>query len=167
MTNQLHLAQVNIARMKGPLESAVMAGFVARLDAINALADRSPGFVWRLQTGEGNATYLRPYDDDRLLVNLSVWESIEPLRAYVYRSAHVEVLRHRHEWFSQFESASLALWWVPVGHRPSVDEAKKRLAYLTDNGPSAFAFTFKVTFPPDPAVVQATDWSAFAPCPAV
>jgi heme-degrading monooxygenase HmoA len=106
MTNQLHLAQVNIARMKGPLESPVMAGFVARLDKINALADGSPGFVWRLQTGEGNATYLRPYDDDRILFNLSVWESIEHLREYVYRSAHVEVLRNRHEWFSKFEVRS-------------------------------------------------------------
>jgi hypothetical protein len=96
-----------------------------------------------------------------------VWESIEHLREYVYRSAHVEVLRNRHEWFSKFEASYLALWWVPVGHRPSVDEAKKRLAYLADDGPTSFAFTFKVTFPPDPTVVQATDWSAFEPCPAV
>ena len=94
------LAQVNIARMKAPLESPVMAGFVARLDEINALADRSSGFVWRLQTGEGNATYLRPYGDDRILFNLSVWESIEHLRDYVYRSAHVEVLRNRDERFN-------------------------------------------------------------------
>jgi hypothetical protein len=93
--------------------------------------------------------------------------SIEHLREYVYRSAHVEVLRNRHEWFSKFEASYLALWWVPVGHGPSVDEAKKRLAYLADNGPTSFAFTFKVTFPPDPTVVQATDWSAFEPCPAV
>ena len=165
MKSSMQLAQVNIARMKGPLESAVMAGFVARLDEINALADRSQGFVWRLQTGEGNATYLRPYDDDRILFNLSVWESIEHLREYVYRSAHVEVLRARQEWFSKFERAYLALWWIPAGHRPSVDEAKKRLAYLDQYGPTPFAFTFKVTFPPDPAVLQATDWSAFEPCP--
>jgi len=166
MTNRLHIAQVNIARMKGPLESPVMAGFVARLDEINTLADRSPGFVWRLQTGEGNATYLRPYDDDRILFNLSVWESLEHLKDYVYRSAHVEVLRNRQEWFSKFEASYLALWWVPAGHRPSIDEAKKRLAHLDDNGPTPFAFTFKAAFPPDPAVVQTTDWSAFEPCPA-
>src|SRR5262245_52447199 len=122
--SKMHLAQVNIARMKGPLDSPVMAGFVARLDEINALADRSPGFVWRLQTGEGDATYLRPYDDDRILFNLSVWESIEHLRQYVYRSAHAEVLRSRQEWFRKFESVHLALWWVPPGHLPSVDEAK-------------------------------------------
>ena len=165
MTNKLHLAQVNIGRMKGPLESAVMAGFAARLDEINALADQSPGFVWRLQAGEGNATYLRPYDDDRILFNLSVWQGIEHLREYVYRSVHVELLRNRHEWFTKFDAAHLALWWVPADHRPSVDEAKKRLAYLEQHGPTSFAFNFKVTFPPDPVVVKATDWSAFEPCP--
>ena len=151
--------------MKAPLESPVMAGFVARLDEINALADHSPGFVWRLQTGEGNATYLRPYDDDRILFNLSVWESIEHLRAYVYRSAHTEVLRNRHEWFTKFDGAYLALWWVPADHRPSVDEAKKRLAHLAEHGPTPFAFNFTVTVPPDPVAVQAIDWSAFEPCP--
>ncbi len=89
--NSLHIAQVNIGRMKAALEDPVMAGFVARLEEINALADRSPGFVWRLQTSEGNATYLRPYDDDRILFNMSVWESIEQLKRYVYYTAHVEV----------------------------------------------------------------------------
>jgi Domain of unknown function (DUF3291) len=167
MTSTLHLAQVNIARMKAPLESTIMGGFVARLGEINALADRSPGFVWRLQTSEGNATYLRPYDDDRILFNLSVWESIEHLREYVYRSAHVEVLRKRQEWFTTFDGAYLALWWVPPGHHPSVDEAKKRLAHLAEHGATPFAFNFKATFPPDPAVVQATDWSAFEPCSAI
>lgn len=161
-----HLAQVNIGRMKAPLESAEMAGFVARLDEINALADRSPGFVWRLQTTEGNATYLRPYDDDRILFNMSVWESVEALQHYVYKTAHVELLRQRHEWFAKFEGAYAALWWVPAGHRPSVDEAKKRLAHLEANEPSPFAFTFRQTFPPDEALLAATDWSAFEPCTA-
>ena len=137
-----HLAQVNIARMRGPLESPVMADFVARLDEIDALADASPGFVWRLQTSEGNATYLRPYDDDRILFNMSVWRSLEDLGAYVYRSAHTDVLRRRAEWFSRMETVYAALWWVPVGHRPSIDEAKKRLAHLEEHGPTPFAFTF-------------------------
>src|ERR1041384_5139608 len=97
----LHIAQVNIARMKGPLEGPVMAGFVARLDEINALADRSPGFVWRLQSDAGNATDLRPFDDDFILVNLSVWMSIEQLKTYVYKSAHTTVMRRRREWFEQ------------------------------------------------------------------
>jgi heme-degrading monooxygenase HmoA len=159
-----HLAQVNIARLKAPLEDPLLAGFVARLDEINALADRSPGFVWRLQTSAGNATYLRPYDDDRILFNLSVWRSLEDLQAYVYKSAHVEVLRMRHEWFETFQGAYVALWWVPAGHIPSVDEARKRLAHLEANGPTPFAFTFKVRFPPDPELLEATDWSSFEPC---
>ena len=123
-----HLAQVNIAQMKAPLDSALMSTFVARLDEINALADGSPGFVWRLQTEAGNATYFRPYDDDRILVNLSVWESVEALRTYVYQTVHAELLRQRRQWFEQFEGVYVALWWIPAGHIPGVDEAKTRLA---------------------------------------
>jgi len=161
----LHIAQVNIARMKAPLEDPVMAGFVARLDEINALADRSPGFVWRLQTDAGNATYLRPYDDDRILFNLSVWDSIESLKRYVYYTAHVEVFRQRQAWFEKFAGAYLALWWVPQGHVPGVDEAKKRLAHLEEHGPSPFAFTFKQPFPADEAFLRTIDWGSFKPCP--
>jgi hypothetical protein len=161
---KFQLAQVNIARMNAPLESDTMSGFVARLDEINALADRSPGFVWRLQTSEGNATYLRPYEDDRILFNLSVWETIEDLRAFVYRTAHAELLRQRHEWFGKFEGVYMALWWVPAGHVPSIDEAKQRLAHLEEHGPTQFAFTFRVTFPPDESFVEAIDWTAFQPC---
>ena len=145
----MHLAQVNIARMKASLDSPVMAGFVARLDEINALADGSAGFVWRLQTPEGNATYLRPYDDERILFNLSVWESVEALKQYVYRTAHAELLRDRRSWFEQFESSYVALWWVPAGHIPEIEEAKARLAHLEQNGPSPFAFTFKALYPSD------------------
>ncbi|HKW36832.1 MAG TPA: DUF3291 domain-containing protein [Burkholderiales bacterium] len=162
----LHIAQVNIGRMKGALEDPVMADFVARLDEINALADRSPGFVWRLKGSEGNAAYLRPYDDDRILFNMSVWESVEQLKRYVYYTAHVEVLKRRHDWFEKFSGAYTALWWVPRGHRPGVDEAKKRLAHLDAHGPSAFAFTFKHPFPADEQFVSSIDWSSFDPCPA-
>src|SRR5581483_11905595 len=145
-----HIAQVNIGRVRAPLDDAIMAGFVNRLDDLNALADRSPGFVWRLQTSAGNATYFRPYEnDDRILLNMSVWESIEALRQYVYKTAHAEMLRHRHEWFERFAGSYVALWWVPVGHRPSIDEAKKRIAHLDEHGPTEFAFTFKSTFKPD------------------
>jgi len=163
----LQIAQVNIGRMKGALEDPVMAGFVARLDEINALADRSPGFVWRLQTEAGNATYMRPFDDDRILFNMSVWESIEQLKRYVYYTAHVEVLKRRADWFEKFSGAYTALWWVPQGHRPSVDEAKKRLAHLDAHGPSPFAFTFKNPFPADEQFVNSIDWSSFKPCPAI
>ena len=163
---KFHIAQVNIGRIKGPLESDVMAGFVARLDEINALADGSEGFVWRLQTEAGNATYLRPYDDDRILVNMSVWESVDALKTYVYRTAHAELLRDRNQWFEKFDAAYVALWWVPVGHVPSIDEAKKRLAHLDANGPSQFAFTFRSIHQPDEEFLSSFDWSMFLPCPA-
>lgn len=161
-----HLAQVNIARMRAPLEDELMTSFVARLDEINALADGSPGFIWRLQSGEGNATYLRPYDDDRILFNLSVWESVETLKHYVYKTAHAELLRGRRDWFEPFEAPFMALWWVPAGHIPSVDEAKTRLARLEEDGPSQFAFTFKTVQPPDESFLASFDWSIFTPCPA-
>jgi hypothetical protein len=150
--------------MKGPLDGPVMAGFVARLDEINALADRHPGFIWRLQSTDGNAAYLRPYDDDRILFNMSVWETVEALRAYVYKTVHVEVLRQRGAWFDRFAGASLALWWVPAGHIPSVDEAKKRLAHLESHGPSQFAFGFTSLLPPDEDYLAAFDWAGFEPC---
>jgi hypothetical protein len=165
--SKYHIAQVNIGRMKGQLEDPVMSGFVARLNEINALADRSPGFVWRLQTPEGDATYLRPYDDDRILVNMSVWESVDALRHYVYKSAHAELIRSRQEWFEKFVGAYAALWWVPLGHRPSVDEAKKRLAYLDKYGPTEFAFPFKTIFQPDEQFQNSIDWTSFQPCPAM
>jgi Domain of unknown function (DUF3291) len=147
---QFHIAQVNIARMKAPLESEVMASFVARLDEINALADGSAGFVWRLKSEKGPSSYLRPYDDDRILFNLSVWETIEELKHYVYRTAHAELLRGRRDWFEHFDGAFLAMWWVRAGHIPSIEEAKERLAQLEAHGPTPAAFTFKsVQAPPE------------------
>ena len=146
-----HLAQVNIGRMRAPLESPVMADFVAQLDAINALAESSPGFIWRL-TGDGNdATSLRPFDDDFIIVNMSVWETIEDLRAYVYKSAHTAAMRRRREWFELFDGAYVALWWVEAGRTPTVGEAKQRLAHLEQHGPTAEAFTFKQPFAPPKA----------------
>ena len=143
-----HLAQVNIARMVAPLDDPLMAEFVGRLDEINALADRSPGFVWRLQTESGNATYIRPYEDDRIVVNLSVWESVGHLKEYVYRSAHAEVMRKRGQWFEKFDGPYLALWWVESGHIPTVEEAKERLDYLRTHGESEFAFSLKRVYTP-------------------
>jgi len=161
------IAQVNIGRLKGPIDGPVMAGFVDRLEKINALADRSPGFVWRLQTDSGNATYFRPYEDDRVLMNMSVWESVESLKTYVYRTAHAELLKQRQEWFEQFSGVYAALWWVPAGHIPGIDEAKKRLAHLSEHGPSQYAFTFKTIFQPDEEYQRSIDWASFEPCPAL
>lgn len=149
-----HIAQMNIARMNAPLEDPIMAGFIARLDEVNKLADDAPGFVWRFQSEEGNATYLRPYDDDRIIFNMSVWESIDSLKKYVYETAHAEVMRNRREWFEKMSDAYATLWWVKAGHIPSVQEAKLRLEYLQKNGPSTHAFTFKKLFEPHDIVEQ-------------
>ena len=142
-----HLAQVNVATLLAPLDGPELAGFVAQLEPINALADGSPGFVWRLQTEDGDATAIRPYEDDRVMVNLSVWASFEALRTFVYATRHLEVMRHRRQWFSRMADPYLALWWVPAGAIPTVAEAKERLELLTRQGPTADAFTFRVPFP--------------------
>jgi heme-degrading monooxygenase HmoA len=142
----LHIAQLNIGRARGPVDGPIMAAFMALLDPVNALADAAPGFVWRLQTDEGNATALRPYEDERTIVNMSVWESIEDLAAFVYRSGHVDVMRRRREWFEPM-TPHMVLWWVPAGHVPTVEEAKERLAHLRDHGPGPCAFTFNARFP--------------------
>jgi hypothetical protein len=148
--SQYELAQLNIAVMKEPLDSPRMADFVANLDRINALAESSPGFVWRLQTEEGDATALRPLGDSTL-VNMSVWKDVASLNHYVYKTAHVEIMRRRKEWFERMSEASIVLWWVPQGHRPSVVQAIERLQLLRANGPSADAFTFRHAFPPPDA----------------
>src|SRR5215213_2544125 len=133
----LQLAQVNIGRARGAITDEVMQGFVARLEEINALAERSPGFVWRLQTEDGDATAVRPYADDHsILINMSTWADLGSLRNYVFRSAHAAVMRRRREWFERFEGVYLALWWVPAGHRPTVEEAVSRLGHLQAHGPT-------------------------------
>ena len=152
-----HLAQLNIARFKLPMDDPAMAGFVEQLDPINALADTAPGFVWRLQTEEGNATSIRAFDDDLLLVNMSVWESAEALADFVYRSPHIEIMRRRREWATRMLEPYMVLWWIPAGELPTVEEAKGRLAQLRENGPSPQAFTFKKRFSPDEAAVASPE----------
>lgn len=140
---RFELAQVNIGRLLAPVDSPIIADFMAALDPINALADTSPGFIWRLQTAEGNATALHSFDDALIISNMSVWASIEALRAFTYTSAHTGVMRRRREWFEAYESAYMALWWVPAGHRPTIEEAKERLAAMDRDGATPFAFTFR------------------------
>lgn len=147
MRGPCQLAQVNIARAHAPIDDPLMADFVAHLDQINALAESSPGFVWRLKMDDGDATVLQAYEDERILFNLSVWESPQHLRQFVYRSAHAEVMKRRKEWFSRFGEAHLALWWIAPGHIPTIAEAKERLAYLQLNGETEFAFSFASLFP--------------------
>ena len=143
--SRYHLAQLNIAVAKAPLDSPLLADFVANLDRINALAESSPGFVWRLQTEEGNATALRPLGE-QTLVNVSVWRDVESLNRYVYRSAHVEVMRRRKEWFERMREAYVVLWWVRREHRPNVSEAIAKLELLRAKGPTKHAFTFHRAF---------------------
>src|SRR5687767_969039 len=137
------LAQLNIGIIRAPMDSPLMADFANNLDRINALAERSPGFVWRLQGDAGNATDIRPFEQENMLVNMSVWRDLDALRAYVYDSAHVEIMRRRREWFEKMGEAYLVLWWVPRGHRPSVEEAVARLELLRAKGPTQDAFAFR------------------------
>jgi hypothetical protein len=145
---RFHLAQVNIGRVRAPLDDPSMEGFRTQLGPINALADSTPGFVWRLQTEDGHAMAIRPFEDERMAINMSVWESLEALQQFVYRSAHVAPLGDRRQWFEPMEGPILALWWIPIGHTPTVEEAKERLRHLAERGPSAHAFTFRTPFPP-------------------
>lgn len=143
-----HLAQINIARLLAPIDDPLIADFAAQLDEINALAESSPGFIWRLK-GEGNsATDLHPFADQLVIVNMSVWESIDALKTFAFKSAHAAVMRRRTEWFEKFPTAYLAMWWIDEGHVPTVDEAKERLRSLDAHGNTPFAFTFKQLFEP-------------------
>jgi hypothetical protein len=160
------VAQLNIGIIKGPMDSPLMADFAAGLTRINALADRSPGFVWRLQTEAGDATAIRPFDDDNLLVNMSVWRDVESLNQYVYGSAHVDLMRRRREWFERMPKAFLVLWWVPKGHRPSIAEAIARLELLRAKGPTAEAFTFRQAFPSPDAPAAHSSVTFGGECPA-
>jgi Domain of unknown function (DUF3291) len=160
------LAQLNIGVIKAPMDSPQMADFANNLERINAVADASPGFVWRLQTEAGDATAIRPFDDPNLLVNMSVWRDVASLNTYVYSSAHVEIMRRRREFFERMDAAFLVLWWVPRGHRPTVDEAMARLEMLRAQGPSAMAFTFRHAFPPPDAPAAQPRVSFDDTCPA-
>jgi hypothetical protein len=143
-----HIVQYNVARMRAELDDPLMAGFVARLDELNHLADRTPGFVWRLKDDTDRSTSIRPYEDQLININMSVWETIEALHEFAYKSDHGPMYAARHTWFEPLDVPTLVLWWVPAGHLPDVDEAKARLELLRRRGPSPDAFTMKRRFPP-------------------
>lgn len=147
MSDGWHLAQINVGRFVSPPGSAQVQPFMDALDRINAIADADPGFVWRLQDDSGNATSLRPTADPLFAVNMSVWCDADALFAFVYRSAHTPVMAKRRAYFDRFEGAHQALWWVPAGHIPTIDEGLSRLWRLDRYGPSQQAFTFKARFP--------------------
>ncbi|UXI69136.1 DUF3291 domain-containing protein [Tahibacter amnicola] len=150
------LAQLNVARMKEPLESPSMADFVANIDRMNALAESSAGYVWRFVGDGGYASEVRPLGDD-ILINLSVWKDVESLARFAFKSDHVEILRRRGEWFDRMPEAYAVLWWVPEGHRPDLDEAKAKLDLLRTQGPTAEAFSFRTAFAPPGQPVKPSD----------
>jgi hypothetical protein len=145
----MHLAQLNVGRLRAPLDDPLIDDFRQNLDRVNAVADRSPGFVWRLQDASGNATGIKPFDDDLEIINLTVWSSVGALADFTYRSGHVEFLRRRREFFETPTLPILCLWWIPEGVVPTVDEALARLEHLRAHGPSPVAFTFRRRFDPD------------------
>jgi len=143
---EFQIAQVNIGRMLAPIDSPVMAEFVANLDRINALAESSEGFVWRLKDDHNNATSIKIYDDDFIIVNMSVWRTIDSLFNFAYKSHHVEIFKKRSSWFEKMPEMHMALWYVPAGHEPTVAEAEGRLNYIRANGETPRAFTFRKRF---------------------
>ncbi|MEV4115841.1 DUF3291 domain-containing protein [Nonomuraea sp. NPDC049695] len=149
----MHLAEMNIAHLRAPIDSSELAEFVALLEPINDLADESPGFVWRLKESEDDptATVIHEYGD-HLLINFSVWESLDTLWDYVYRSPHLGVLRRRREWFLRMAEPYMVMWWVPEGHIPTLAEGMRRLERLKAEGPSPEAFTFKDSYDSSEAV---------------
>jgi hypothetical protein len=146
--NIWHLAQFNIAKTRYPLDDPRMQGFTDQLDPVNQLGDRADGFVWRHHTEDGDSTAVRMFEDPDLIINFTVWQNIEALRNFTYHTAeHKELLRKRRQWFVPVIGwPGLVMWWIPANHLPTLQEAKKKLAYLRDNGPSHQAFTFRTRF---------------------
>ena len=143
------LAQLNVGRLRAPADAPEIAEFMAALPAVNALADAAPGFVWRLVADYAeNATAIQAFDDKLIIINMSVWESLESLRDYVFATDHVSYLRRRREWFERMDEAYAVLWWVPAGYRPGIDDAVAKLRLLRAQGPGAEAFTFREPLPP-------------------
>ena len=160
----MHLAQLNIGRLRAPMDDPRIDDFRENLDPVNALAEASPGFLWRLQDDAGNATGIKPFGDDLEIVNLTVWESIDALADFTYRSGHTEFLRRRREFFEAPTEPILCLWWIPEGTIPTVEDAIARLVHLRAHGPSPTAFTFRHRFEPDADTVR--DGSDLDTCPA-
>jgi hypothetical protein len=151
---QYQLAQINVAKMKGvDINDPLMKEFVDNLDAVNEHAEISDGFVWRLKEENNNATELNPYHDPTIITNISVWRDIPSLQQFTYRSFHSEFLKRRREWFSAYGKVYMAIWWVPAGEFPTIEQAMQRLEYLTENGPSPYAFSFKNSFTSPEAVI--------------
>ena len=145
---QYYLAQINIALMKAPLNDPIMAEFADALEEVNQVAEQSSGFVWRLKTSSGNATDIQAYSDPKILTNISVWLSVEQLKAYVYNSLHTHFYVRRRQWFEKYQGEHFAMWWIEAEHLPTIEEGKAKLEYLELHGDSAESFTFAKPYPP-------------------
>jgi hypothetical protein len=145
---EFNIAEINIAKIKGvDINDPVMKEFVDNLDGVNAIAESSSGFVWRLKDESNNATSINPYNDEQIIINISVWESIEALENFMYKTFHSNFLKRRKEWFQAFGKVSTAMWWIPKGQVPTIEEAVEKLDYLQKNGSSELVFDFKNKFP--------------------
>ena len=147
---QYHLAQLNVARLLAPLDSPLIKEFVDGLEPVNALAERSPGFVWRLKDADNDtaATSYRPFDDDMIIINMSVWEDLDHLKNFVFNTVHTEYMKKRKQWFERMRDAYVVMWWVPAGHQPDIAEAMARLKFLRNKGDTEKAFSFRKVFDP-------------------
>jgi len=142
------LAQINIARMRGVnIEDPIMKEFVDNLDSINYIAEQSEGFIWRLKDDDNNATAFNPYDDEQIIINISVWQNFETFRNFIFESKHIEYMKRRKEWFQSFGKAYTGMWWIKAGIFPTIEDAVDKLSYLQEHGPSEFIFDFKKQFP--------------------
>jgi hypothetical protein len=143
-----HIAQINIARMHGVnINDPIMQEFVDNLEPVNQLADISPGFVWRFKEEGGDATAFNPYGDERIIINWSVWETVEQLEDFVYNSFHTEIMKKQRQWFEKLGRPHYVIWYIPKGHIPTFEEANERLEYLDAHEPSPHAFNFRAKFP--------------------
>lgn len=142
----MHLAQLNIAKAKYSLESAEIKEFVDNLEPVNKLAEESDGFIWRLKDENGDATNIKAFSDPNIIVNMSVWDSIDTLKNFMFRTHHKNFLRRKKEWFDHIPEDSYVLWWIPIGHIPTIEEAVEKLDLLRKNGDTPKAFTFKSNF---------------------
>jgi len=153
-----HIAQFNIAKSLAPLDDPKMADFVSELDRVNKLADKTSGFVWRLQGANGEAaTSINPYDDNSILINYSVWEDIQSLHEYTYSGEHMEIFKQRKKWFGKLEGFKLVMWWIPAGTIPTIEEGQAKLAYLNEHGVTPQAFTFSKQFTVEEFLATETD----------
>ena len=141
-----NLAQVNIAKMLAPINDPIMQDFVNNLDRINVTADQAKGFVWRLQSEKDNATAIKVFEDESLVINMSVWADMDSLFNYIYKSGHIEVFKRKKEWFTKLQMMHMVFWFVQADHTPTPKEAKERLEHINTHGETPYAFTFKSKF---------------------